>query len=132
MKFQGEIFLSELVGKNILAPDGERIGKIHDFTVIRGDVFPLIDAFVIKSGRRKLKLAYEDIELFNRRFVLCRLQSDQVSLQEIKEKEILAVKDIWDKQIVDINGAKIVRVNDIKVREIDGKLSLIAVDVGIR
>jgi magnesium transporter len=132
MKFQGEIFLSELVGKNILAPDGERIGKIRDFTVVKGDVFPLIAAFVIKSGRRKLKLAYEDIELFNRRFVLCRLPGDQVRRQEIKEKEILAVKDIWDKQIVDINGAKIVRVNDIKVREIEGKLSLIAVDVGIR
>jgi magnesium transporter len=132
MKFQGEIFLSELVGKNILAPDGERIGKIRDFTVVKGDVFPLIAAFVIKSGRRKFKLAYEDIELFNRRFVLCRLPGDQVRRQEIKEKEILAVKDIWDKQIVDINGAKIVRVNDIKVREIEGKLSLIAVDVGIR
>jgi magnesium transporter len=134
MKFQGEIFLSELVGKNILAPDGECIGKIRDFTVIRGDVFPLIEAFVIseQTGSRRVKLAYEDIELFNRRFVLCRLQPDQVRLQEIKEKEIMAVKDIWDKQIVDINGAKIVRVNDIKVREIEGKLSLIAVDVGIR
>ena len=75
MKFQGEIFLSELVGKNILAPDGERIGKIRDFTVIKGDVFPLIDAFVIKAraGGRRVKLAYDDIELFNRRFVLCRL-----------------------------------------------------------
>jgi magnesium transporter len=132
MKFQGEIFLSELVGKNIMAPDGERIGKICDFTVIKGDVFPLIDTFVIKSGRCMLKLVYGDIELFNRRFVLCRLPADQVRLLEIKEKEILAVKDIWDKQIVDINGAKIVRVNDIKVREIEGKLALIAVDVGIR
>ncbi len=50
----------------------------------------------------------------------------------LAEKDILAVRDIWDKQIVDINGAKIVRVNDIKVREIEGKLCLIAVDVGIR
>ncbi len=47
-------------------------------------------------------------------------------------RDILAVKHIMDRQIVDINGAKVVRVNDIKVREIDGKLSLIAVDVGMR
>jgi len=134
MKFQGEIFLSELTGKSVLAPDGISIGRIRDFTVIKGDVFPQIAAFVIRTriGGRLVKLAYEDIELGNRRFVLCRLQPDQVRLQDVKEKEILAVKDIWDKQIVDINGAKIVRVNDIKVREIDGKLSLIAVDVGIR
>ena len=132
MKFLGEIFLSELYKKYLMAPDGSRVGKITDFTVSRGDVFPLIDSFVIADAAGKFKLAYEEIEVLNRRFVLCRQPADQLPRQALAAKDILAVKDIWDKQIVDINGAKIVRVNDIKVREIDGKLCLIAVDVGIR
>ena len=132
MKFQGEIFLSELYKKYLMAPDGSRVGKISDFSVSQGDVFPLIDSFVIAGAGGRFKLAYEEIEVLNRRFVLCRQPADKLPRQALAAKDILAVKDIWDKQIVDINGAKIVRVNDIKVREIDGKLCLIAVDVGIR
>jgi magnesium transporter len=132
MKFLGEIFLSELYKKYIMMPDGERVGKICDFTVVKGDVFPLIDSFVISATGGKFKLAYEEIEVMNRRFVVSRQPAEKLPRQELAGKDILAVRDIWDKQIVDINGAKIVRVNDIKVREIDGKLCLIAVDVGIR
>jgi magnesium transporter len=115
-----------------MAPDGSRIGKISDFSVSRGDVFPLIDGFVIADGAGRFKLAYEEIEVMNRRFILCRQPVDLLPRRVLAARDILAVRDIWDKQIVDINGAKIVRVNDIKVREIDGKLCLIAVDVGIR
>ena len=50
MKFLGEIFLSELYKKYLMAPDGSRVGKITDFTVSRGEVFPLIDSFVIADG----------------------------------------------------------------------------------
>lgn len=132
MKFQGEIFLSELYKKYLLAPGGERIGRISDFTVVRGEVFPLIDGFVVAAAGKKFRLAYDDIELINRRFALCRFPADKFPRNPLAEKDILAVRDIWDKQIVDIDGAKIVRVNDIKVREIEGKLCLIAVDVGIR
>jgi magnesium transporter len=132
MKFQGEIFLSELYRKYILAPDGSRIGKICDFSVSKGDVFPLIDSFLITAAGGKFKLAYEEIEVLNRRFILCRQPAEKLPRKALAGKDILAVKDIWDKQIVDINGAKIVRVNDIKVREIDGRLCLIAVDVGVR
>ena len=132
MKFLGEIFLSELYKKYIVAPDGERVGRISDFTVVRGDIFPLIDHFVVDDSGGRFKLAYDQIEVMNRRFILCRRPKGDLPRQPLSGRDILAVRDIWDKQIVDINGAKVVRVNDIKVREIDGKLCLIAVDVGIR
>ena len=35
-----------------------------------------------------------------------------------------------DKQIVDIDGRKVVRVNDLRLDEVDGALRLVAVDVG--
>ena len=35
-----------------------------------------------------------------------------------------------DKQIVDIDGRKVVRVNDLRLDEVDGALHLVAVDVG--
>src|SRR5205814_3876737 len=38
--------------------------------------------------------------------------------------------DLLDKQIVDIDGRKVVRVNDLGLDDVDGKLHLVAVDVG--
>ncbi len=134
MKLQGEIFLSELVGKHAVEINGEKIGEIKDFLVVPGDLYPYITGFVLKAERRTLNLKWQQIELLNRNFTLCKLDLEDIA--EIDKKtldhDLLAVRDIWDKQILDINGAKLVRVNDIKVKEIDGNLALLAVDVGFR
>ena len=40
--------------------------------------------------------------------------------------------DLLDKQIVDIEGRKVIRVNDVRLDEIEGQLRVVAVDVGRR
>jgi Mg/Co/Ni transporter MgtE/sporulation protein YlmC with PRC-barrel domain len=47
-----------------------------------------------------------------------------------RPNELLLHADLQDKQIVDIDGRKVVRVNDLRLDEIDGRLHLVAVDVG--
>ena len=49
---------------------------------------------------------------------------------EQRPNEILLRADLLDKQIVDIDGRKVVRVNDLGLDDVDGKLHLVAVDVG--
>src|SRR5438046_8980699 len=41
-------------------------------------------------------------------------------------------RDLLDKQIVDTHGAKVVRVNDLQLSEVDGQLRLVGADVGLR
>ncbi|MGQ9618714.1 MAG: magnesium transporter [Candidatus Aminicenantia bacterium] len=132
MKFEGEIFVSELIGKKVVDRFGETIGRINDFIAIRGDIFPIIESFVIKIGGEIYLLSWNEIELFNREFTLCKSTADEIKLKKPSEEDIFVVKDIMDKQIVDINGAKLVRVNDLKIREVGEKLCIIAVDVGFR
>jgi CBS domain-containing protein/sporulation protein YlmC with PRC-barrel domain len=132
MKFEGEIFVSELIGIKVLDRSGEIIGLVKDFTAVRGDIFPQIDNFVIKKEGKLYLLSWDDIELFNREFTLCKSNAGEIKLKEPTEEDIFVVKDIMDKQIVDINGAKLVRANDLKIREIGEKLCIIAVDVGFR
>lgn len=49
-----------------------------------------------------------------------------------KDTEILIKNFLYDKQIVDVNGAKVLRVNDIQFLFGDGKLFLVHLDVGLR
>jgi len=46
--------------------------------------------------------------------------------------DILISRDLLDKQIVDINGAKLVRVNDLRLGDVNGKMCMVAVDIGLR
>lgn len=48
------------------------------------------------------------------------------------EKDIFLVRDFLDKQIVDINGKKVERVNDVRLGNINSKWQLVAVDIGTR
>jgi Mg/Co/Ni transporter MgtE len=49
-----------------------------------------------------------------------------------EEGDILVKRDLLDKQIVDVNGAKVVRVNDIKLGKLNHKLCIFSVDIGFR
>jgi Mg/Co/Ni transporter MgtE len=61
-----------------------------------------------------------------------RLSRDTIDITRFQQRpnEILLRADLLDKQIVDIDGRRVVRVNDLRLDDVEGKLHLVAVDVG--
>lgn len=132
MTHNTSIFISELLGVPLLDHLGEEMGKIKDFFITNGGTFPEISAVLYGYRRKEYLLSWEKVGFYNRRFFSTKIaRGDQVPA-ELTRQEILIKRDILDKQIVDMDGAKIVRINDLEFREVDGYLSLIAADVGIR
>ncbi len=72
------------------------------------------------------------LNIFNKRIISANVYGEALQPYELDEKDLLLVRDILDKQIVDVNGAKVVRVNDVKLEGYDTEAVLIAVDVGMR
>ena len=56
---------------------------------------------------------------------------NDISDYEIKKTDI-KLTNILDKQIIDTNGKKIDRVNDIELSPIDGKYRLIGLNIGFK
>ncbi|MFI5305495.1 MAG: magnesium transporter [Nitrospiria bacterium] len=131
MNNQTSIFISELLGVPLLDHLGEEMGKVKDFFVTNGGTFPEISA-VLYGFRQEYILSWDKVGFYNRRFFSTKISRREQTPVELTRQEILIKRDILDKQIVDIHGAKIVRINDLEFREVDGYLSLIAADVGIR
>lgn len=132
MPYIGEIFVSELLKKPVLDKMGETIGILTDFILVPADVFPRISAIVVKHRKKQLAVPWEAVNIFNKRIVSISIREKDLVPQGIFEEDMLLCRDILDKQIVDINGAKVVRVNDLKMGEFHGNLCLMAADVGIR
>ncbi len=132
MPLFGEIFLSEFIKKPLLDPKGEVVGKVKDAIAVKGDPLPKIAAIIIERRKQLYRIRWEDINLLNRRIISTYLDAASLNEYTMNDEDLLLVRDVLDKQIVDANGAKVVRVNDIKLEGYNNDAVLVAVDMGIR
>ncbi len=132
MPIFGEIFISEILKKEVLDLKGEELGRLQDLIIVKGEALPVVDSLVISRKKTLYRIPWQSVSIFNRRIIATTLTPDDLLVYEESEDDLLAVRDILDKQIVDVTGAKVVRVNDIKLEGYEGYAVLVAVDVGMR
>ena len=127
-------FLSEFLGEVVLDVSKKPVARIRDFLVATGEKspFPRITGLFLRDRWETFVLPWEDIAIFQRRSVRTRLSREDLIHRAPHDHEILVARHLLDKQIVDINGVKVVRVNDLKFDFVSGDLVLTAADVGIR
>ena len=119
-------YLTQLQDKPVVHPDGERLGKIIDVVVTADDPLPTVSAFQIKTedGGVFLPAASIDANFDGRE---CKLKSPftQIAPYQIHENDFSLVRDVLDRQIVDVHDYRVVRVNDIILDTLpDGRIAL--------
>jgi magnesium transporter len=132
MPFFGELFVSEILRKPVLDPKGDELGRVTDLVIVKGEPLPKVSALIMEKKKRLFKLSWTDLNIFNKRIISANIYNEALKPYELNDKDLLLVRDILDKQIVDANGAKVVRVNDVKLEGFNKDAVLVAVDVGMR
>jgi CBS domain-containing protein len=132
MSLIGEVFVADVLGKSVLDPAGDEVGKVRDIAVEGGGPFPRAVGLVLERNKSQRFLPWEELAIFNRRIISSRKTESDLPEYVPSPDRLLIAKDILDKQIVDINGAKVVRVNDVKLTDEGGNALLTDVDVGMR
>jgi len=128
-----EIYLSAVLGKTVINSKGDELGTLRDLVMIPGDVFPEVSHIVIKARKGLKSLPWHEVALFTHVVIsVTGVQTPGLSGFKAREGEILVKRDLLDKQIVDVDGAKVVRVNDIKLGNLNHKLCIFSVDIGFR
>ncbi len=127
-----ELFLSSVLGKPVIDELGRDVGKLWDMVLVPGEVFPEVSQLLVKGKEGILAVPWKDIYLFNPFVISIARTRKTVGKYTSKEGEILVSRDILDKQIVDINGAKVVRVNDLKLGSYKEHLCIFFADIGFR
>ncbi len=132
MTLIGEVFVGDVLGKSVLDPVGEDIGRLRDIAVVGGTPFPRAAGLLLECKKKVRYLPWEDLSIFNRRIISSRRREGEMAEYQPSPDQLLIGRDIFDKQIVDINGAKVVRVNDVKLSDEGGHACVTDVDVGVR
>jgi magnesium transporter len=125
-----EGFISELVGRKATVNDIP-IGKVSDFLVNKpDDVFPKIDGLVIKTTQGPRFAPIESVAAIDPDGPIALTQTPAEPAPPEREA-LLLVADLLDKQIVDVDGRKVVRINDLEIARAGDTLRVIAADVGV-
>src|SRR5487761_2427813 len=99
-------FLSRCIGLPVRDPSGEPLGSIADLIVAIGGKYPPVTGLVVKTDGRRIFIPWVNVDQF---------EDDGARLLV---------------RTIDIGGRKVIRVNDVSLDNVDGRLRVVAVDVG--
>ncbi|MBI3174290.1 MAG: CBS domain-containing protein [Chloroflexi bacterium] len=126
-------FLSEILGHTITDYDGRYIGKLEDLIAREpaDAIHPIVDGVVIKGKNKLIIVPYSVVMALFAPSIPLKCRADEIPQYEPTENDIFLSRDVLDKQIIDTDGARVVRVNDLELVRVNGSLYVGNVDIGL-
>ena len=126
-------FLSEILGHTITDIDGHYIGKLEDLIAreLADAVHPIVDAVVIKDKNKLIMVSYALVMALFAPSIPLKCRAEDIPQYVPTENDIFLSRDVLDKQIIDTDGARVVRVNDLELVRVNGTLYVGNVDIGM-
>jgi len=128
------LFLSHILRKKILDPNGTAIGRIDDLVINIAEQYPVVTDVVVSPKGKKTQgiVPWHKFSPGDDTLVFKDMSVDVFPDRKLSDTELLLNQSMMDQQIVDTDGAKVRRVNDLQFLRARDNLYLIHVDVGFR
>lgn len=127
------LFLSELLGRGVVDSLGLPIGRIQDLTGNIGETYPPVTDILLRleKEKRTVLFPWSKITEIGAKLVAAHpVRPEDMREPLLRHGEVFLRETLLDKQVVDTDGAKIRRVNDLQFLQAHGNLHLVHVDVG--
>jgi magnesium transporter len=128
------LFLTELFGLKVYDLKGRSLGAVKDAAIVPLVDPVRVDRFLIGGDGTLLTVRYDQVKTISLRGI--HLRDENLTPYHSDEYMLRLTRDLLDQQIVDAQGRKVVRVNDItfELREENQSqiLWVLEVDIGIR
>ncbi|MFI5009821.1 MAG: magnesium transporter MgtE N-terminal domain-containing protein [Solirubrobacterales bacterium] len=127
------LHLSSVVGSALRDSDGERLGKVEDVIVRLGGVgYPPITGFLVTVAGRTSYLGIDRVSDIAVGGVVLRKAKLDLRHFERRSEEVLLKRDVLDRQLINLDGARLVRANEIELALLAGAWRVVGVDTGAR
>ncbi len=127
------IFLSTLLRQSIYDIEGRRLGVLRDVCVSLNETFPAVTALVLATstlpGTNDIIIPWSQVDNLEESKIYLTVKQQRIASYTPHPDELLLRRDLLDKQIVDTQGFRVVKVNDLKLAQIKGTARLIGVDI---
>jgi hypothetical protein len=127
------LHLSQVVGSPLRDANGERLGKVEDVIVRLGGIgYPPITGFLVNVAGRTSFLGAERVSGIGPDGVVLREAKLDLRRFERRPDEVLLRRDVLDRQLINVEGARLVRANEIELADVAGSWRVVGVDTGPR
>lgn len=127
------LYLSQILGRPIVDRSNEKIASIADVIVRYGiEDYPPVVGLVARYRRRNFFMPKRDISELGVQGA--KMRSSILDLRPFtrREGEVLLGKDVLDNQLIDVDGKRVVRVNDVQMIDVTGSWRVTGADVSLQ
>ncbi|HEU4477424.1 MAG TPA: CBS domain-containing protein [Pyrinomonadaceae bacterium] len=127
------LYLSQVLGRPIRDLEGESVATVKDVITRLGEEdHPQVTGLVARYRRRDFFVPRWRITEISESGV--RLNSDILDLRpfERREGEVLLARNVLDKQLIDVDGKRVVRVNDVQLIGAESAWRVTGADVSLQ
>ena len=125
------LYASEFIGRPVIDADGKKVGKLRDLIAIRhGEVpHPQLIAIEVKQPTGTIFIPMHDIAALISIAIPLKKRLSEITPYNPQPEDFHLVRDVLDKQIIDTDGIRVVRVNDLQLTRVNGSVYVANVDV---
>lgn len=127
------LYLSQILGRPIHDARGIRVAAVRDILVRYGsDDYPPVIGIVARFRRRDFFISRRNVSELGEHGA--RLSTTVLDLTpfERREGEVLLGKDVLDNQLIDVDGKRVVRVNDVQLINPGDRWRVTGADVSLQ
>jgi sporulation protein YlmC with PRC-barrel domain len=125
------IFLSDFLRAEIVDNQQRRIGRVGDLVAHISEPYPIVQHIVLR-GRRGRVIPWSEVRTFEAKELALKSSRADLPTDSVPDGDVWLARDVLDKQIVDTDGRRVVRVNDLQLSPMRGNLLVVGVDIGGR
>ena len=118
-------YISQILGRPVTDLDGRQVGKIEDVVIRPWAEFPhpLVEAVSIKKKNEIRYLPFIAVTTLLSPVISLKYRRDEIPNFTLSDQDVLLSRDVLDKQIIDIDGARVVRVKLTNDRQLMGEFA---------
>ncbi len=129
-------YVSQVIGKKLYDDNGNFVGIVKDLLMDANksqhtSERPFLIGIKIKNKNEFIYYSSEGFSIEKKNGKIKIFVARTIELTELDMQKYFSIKTFLDKQIVDLNGKKLVRVNDVRLVTLTYGTFVLAVDIGI-
>lgn len=128
-------YFSTIINAPVHDKDNQLIGRLRDLAIKsdRAHKYPPLVGILVKKNKSKeeIFIGTDKIAAWSSDSVVLKVTADSATEQMPNDSTVFLGKSVLDKQIVDLSGVRVVRVNDLQFGQVQHAMCLLAIDVSV-
>lgn len=128
------LYLSQILKSKVKDSSDQVIGQLRDILISpkAGTYSPLAFLLIKGKGKKEIFLPFDYVENMSHEEITLKKIFSHIPQKTLVGEYTYLNRDVLDQQIVDVAGARVVRVNDLKLGLFEDQICVLGVDISFK